>query len=66
MIPDNALQLEESLEGLFVDAQLLVAQPQVVQSLEKEFEVSVSQWDMTGTYTNVHNIYIKINTSTQQ
>ena len=34
MVPDDALQLEEPLEGLFVDSELFVAQTQVVQSLE--------------------------------
>ena len=35
MVPDDALQLEEPLKGLFVDSELFVAQPKVIQSLEK-------------------------------
>ena len=34
VVPHDALQLEEPLEGLFVDSELFVAQSQVVQSLQ--------------------------------
>ena len=33
MIPDDGLQLEEALEGVLVERELLVAEPQVVEGL---------------------------------
>ena len=33
MIPDDGLQLEETLEGVFVEREFLVAEPEVVEGL---------------------------------